>query len=239
MALRFFNFLLLLSVFSVLLLPIGGETSIAVDHNNNGPQIHVEKISQALSDAGYHAMSLTLEVALPTLISSNTINTSCGLTIFAPPDQLFLSLKYYRQPPITLLEYHVAHTKLDKESLRSPAPPRGSKIDTFLPGHPLVITTLHDSEASINGVEIKQWNIYNDGNVVVHGVADFFDPAYQTILYPWYDSATANIKGSTEGSGDGNHFIIFWVVMGLLLGSVSGTLVYRYPWRKDGYTLLK
>ncbi|KAF5204282.1 Fas1 domain [Thalictrum thalictroides] len=201
MASSFFNFLLLLSVFSVLVLPIrGGETSIAVDHNNNEPaqiRIDTEKISQALSDAGYLSMSLSLEVALPTVISSTTINTSSSvITIFAPPDDPFYKFKYYRQPPITLLQYHVAPTKLDQETLRSPAAtPHGSKIDTFLPGHPLVVTTQHnttEAAASINGVQITQWNIYNDGNVVVHGVADFFDPAYQTILYPWFDNSSCN-----------------------------------------------
>ncbi|PIA28696.1 hypothetical protein AQUCO_06700015v1 [Aquilegia coerulea] len=196
-----FFFLLLSAVFSVLLLPIKGETSI-VDHNN-GVQINVDKITTALSQAGYHAMSVTLQVALPTLISSNTINTS-NLTIFAPPDQPFLSdLKYYRQPPLTLVEYHLAPMKLDKESLMSPASPLiGSKIETFLPGHPLVVTSLHHSKASINGVEIKQWNIYNDGHVIVHGVTDFFYPDYQIISYRWYGSAKTNIRGSTEGSGD-------------------------------------
>ncbi|KAF5204267.1 Fas1 domain, partial [Thalictrum thalictroides] len=130
---RFFNFVLLLSVFSVLLPIRGGETPI-VDHNNNGPQFRIdtEKIAQALSDAGYLSMSLSLEVALPTVISS-TINTSSVITIFAPPDDPFYKFKYYRQPPITLLQYHVAPTKLDQETLRSPATPHGSKIDTFLP----------------------------------------------------------------------------------------------------------
>ncbi|KAF5204799.1 hypothetical protein FRX31_005614 [Thalictrum thalictroides] len=33
---------------------------------------------------------------------------------------------------------------------------------------------------SINGVEIKQWNIYNDGQC---GVENLFDPGHQTILY--------------------------------------------------------
>ncbi|KAF5199686.1 hypothetical protein FRX31_010726 [Thalictrum thalictroides] len=109
------------------------------------------------------------------------------------------SPELYVVRPDSLILSSILLLTLDKiyvqETLRSPASPHGSKIDTFLPGHPLVVTTLHNStEASINGVEITQWNIYNDGNVLVHGVADFFYPAYQTIVYPWFDDSACNNK---------------------------------------------
>ncbi|PIA32544.1 hypothetical protein AQUCO_04400026v1 [Aquilegia coerulea] len=173
-----FFFFLFLSIFSCL--PIQGVSS------SSG---YVENIVKAVSDAGYHAMSLTLELTLPTLISSaltdnNTINT---ITIFCPPDEAFLPSKYYRQPPITLLKYHVALVKLERKDFEA-VHPLHTKINTLLHGHPFVVTTSsHTGNPSINGVEIKRWNIYNDGHVIVHGVENFFDPAYQTILYPKYD----------------------------------------------------
>jgi hypothetical protein len=36
--------------------------------------------------------------------------------------------------------------------------------------------------------------------VIVHGVEDFFDPAFQTLLYPWYDS-------NNNKNGDNNKCI--------------------------------
>ncbi|KAF5182741.1 hypothetical protein FRX31_027672 [Thalictrum thalictroides] len=75
-------------------------------------------------------MSLTLELTLPTLISSaltnnNNINT-CTITIFVPSDTSFFALKYYGQPPLTLLKYHVALVKLEKKDLNV-VRPLGSK----------------------------------------------------------------------------------------------------------------
>ncbi|KAF9590107.1 hypothetical protein IFM89_030855 [Coptis chinensis] len=130
-------------------------------------------------------MSLTLEMTLPTLISSALSNNNAknGYHIPSGP-KAFFSLKY-PQPPLTLLKYHVSPMKIEKEDLESTLS-HGSKIDTLLHGHPLVVSTLEhvQNNASINNVKIKQWDIYNDGHVIVHGVENFFDPAYQTILYP-------------------------------------------------------
>ncbi|KAH7511282.1 hypothetical protein FEM48_ZijujUnG0028300 [Ziziphus jujuba var. spinosa] len=64
----------------------------------------------------------------------------------------------------------------------------GSKVDTLLLDHPLVVTTLPTEEyTSLNGVTVTEWNIYNDGGLIVHGVDKFFDPTFQTLIYPWYD----------------------------------------------------
>ncbi|KAF9622749.1 hypothetical protein IFM89_033984 [Coptis chinensis] len=128
------------------------------------------------------------EMTLPTLISSplNNNNAETSYHILSS-GEAFFSLKY-PQPPLTLLKYHVSPMKIEKEDLESTLS-HGSKIDTLLHGHPLVVSTLEhvQNNASINNVKIKQWDIYNDGHVIVHGVENFFDPAYQTILYPWYD----------------------------------------------------
>ncbi|KAJ0089437.1 hypothetical protein Patl1_14444 [Pistacia atlantica] len=69
-----------------------------------------------------------------------------------------------------------------------------SKIDTLLRGHPLVATGSH-RKASINGVKIVEWDVYNDGKVIVHGVEEFFDPAFQTLRYPWFDDNNGGCGG--------------------------------------------
>ncbi|KAF5189755.1 Zinc finger protein constans-like, partial [Thalictrum thalictroides] len=95
-------FLLFLSIFSCL--PIASSSG---DHHG-----YVGNIMKSVSDdAGYKAMSLTLELTLRTLISSaladnNNITT---ITIFCPPDEAFHSLKHFRQPPLTLLKYHIRY----------------------------------------------------------------------------------------------------------------------------------
>ncbi|KAI7998764.1 putative fasciclin-like arabinogalactan protein 20 [Camellia lanceoleosa] len=118
---------------------------------------------------------MILEQTLPTLIPSELINNNTTLTIFCPTDNAFFSLKY-PQPPFTLLQYHIFPTKLNKEALKS-SHPCESKLDTLLGGHPLVVTTLPKSQsASINEVKIKDWEIFNDGQVIVQGIEDFFNP---------------------------------------------------------------
>ncbi|KAH7546828.1 hypothetical protein FEM48_Zijuj01G0242400 [Ziziphus jujuba var. spinosa] len=104
--------------------------------------------SRTLSDKGYQVMSTIFQVFL------NDLN-----------------------PPLTLLQYHVVPSKLDGHALESL--PHGSKIDTLLLGHPLVVTTLPTDEfASINGVKVAERDLYNDGGLIVHGVDNFFDPAF-------------------------------------------------------------
>ncbi|KAH7860065.1 hypothetical protein Vadar_008762 [Vaccinium darrowii] len=63
----------------------------------------------------------------------------------------------------------------------------------WLPLHP------YRRHASINDVKVTEWNIYNDGRVIVHGVEDFFDPAFQTLLYPWYDSNNNKNGDNSKG----------------------------------------
>ncbi|KAH7546833.1 hypothetical protein FEM48_Zijuj01G0242900 [Ziziphus jujuba var. spinosa] len=64
----------------------------------------------------------------------------------------------------------------------------GTKIDTLLLGHPLVVTTLQsDQYASLNGVKVTEWKLYNDGGLIIHGVDNFFDPGFQILIYPWFD----------------------------------------------------
>ncbi|KAM7526331.1 hypothetical protein LguiA_016233 [Lonicera macranthoides] len=152
-------------------------------------------------------MSLTLDlIPLRTLLSSlqsssssssSSSNTTTAFTIFCPLDEAFYSSKY-PQPPLTLLQYHISPLKLERQTLQSYHV--GSKIDTLLPGHPLVISTLHKKtgQVSINDVKITDWEIYNDGRIILHGVENFFDPAFQTLLYPQYDRQDNDIRSVTD-----------------------------------------
>ncbi|KAF5178553.1 hypothetical protein FRX31_031858 [Thalictrum thalictroides] len=207
-----FLFLLFLSIFSCL--PIASTSGD-----------HLGDIVKSVSDAGYKAMSLTLELTLPTLISSALAdnNSITAITIFCPPDEAFRSLEHFRQPPLTLLKYHIAPVKLERKDLE-PVLPLGIKINTLLHGHPIVETTSSiTGNPSINGVEIKQWNIYNDGHVIVHGVENFFDPGYQTILYPMYDGEVLKDSNNSnmitiKALGQIVFVLVFMVVPAMILG---------------------
>ena len=176
----------------------------------SSPQpLHINTLSNALSQKGYVAMSLTLDLTLRTLLSSlpssssssSSNTTTTTFTIFCPLDKAFYSSKY-PQPPLTLLQYHISPLKLERQTLQSSSSyPVGSKIDTLLPGHPLVVSTLHKRtrEVSINDVKITDWEIYNDGRIILHGVENFFDPAFQTLLYPLqYDGQDNGIRSATD-----------------------------------------
>ncbi|KAI8008372.1 putative fasciclin-like arabinogalactan protein 20 [Camellia lanceoleosa] len=171
--------------------------SIVAQTNHHDHGLNVGMISSALSNKGYIAMSLILEQTLPILIPFKvTYNTT--ITIFCPQDKAFLFSKY-PQPPFTLLQYHVAPLKLDREALHSSLL-HESKVDTLLPQHLLVVTTTrHNSDCtSINGVKVTDWDIYNDGHVIVHGVKDFFDLAFETLLYPGSQRMRIRMRAELE-----------------------------------------
>ncbi|KAH7861196.1 hypothetical protein Vadar_022923 [Vaccinium darrowii] len=163
---------LLLVCLSVLLPQLSGST----------PSQELDKISTALSDKGYKAcMSSILQGVLSSLLPSKDTNTT--FTIFCPPDKAFFAPEY-PQPPLTLLQYHIVPSILDRESLESSLS-NESKIDTLVPGHPLLVTTTpHSRNASINDVKVTEWDIYNDGRVIVHGVEHFFDPLFWCLSFP-------------------------------------------------------
>ncbi|KAF7153016.1 hypothetical protein RHSIM_Rhsim01G0018500 [Rhododendron simsii] len=95
-----------------------------------------------------------------------------------------------------------------------------SSIDTPLPGHPVVVTTApHSGHASINGIKVTEWDMYNDGCVIVHGVEDFFDPAFQTLLYRRYDNNNSSNKNGINKSGVDE--------------AVSSSSRSTTPWQKD------
>ncbi|XP_059635838.1 putative fasciclin-like arabinogalactan protein 20 [Cornus florida] len=142
-----------------------------VDH-----EINVDMISSSLSSKGYMVMSLILRYTLQTLVPHDQLANHSTVTIFCPHDN---ALYYYKtgDPSLGLLQYHVVPFKIDREVLDM-SMPYVSKIDTLLSGHSLVPTTLPGGgPTSINGVKVKEWDVYIDGRVIIHGVDDFFDPA--------------------------------------------------------------
>ncbi|TQD70320.1 hypothetical protein C1H46_044148 [Malus baccata] len=87
---------------------------------------------------------------------------------------------------------------MDKDSVEASFD-HGSKVDTLLPGRPLVLTSLPTGTggyASLNLVKVTEWDVYNDGRLIVHGIENFFDPAFQTLRYPQYD--VMNVKDGTS-----------------------------------------
>ncbi|KAK3012322.1 hypothetical protein RJ639_011623 [Escallonia herrerae] len=59
----------------------------------------------------------------------------------------------------------------------------GSKLDTLLPGHPILVTRPPNvGHVFINEVRITEWDVYRDNRFIIHGVEDFFDPALQTVI---------------------------------------------------------
>nr|DAD45479.1 TPA_asm: hypothetical protein HUJ06_003709 [Nelumbo nucifera] len=179
-------FLPLLLSCSLVIPTTADDTPTAAHH---ALEIPVGKIKKALSDSNYLTMSMTLELALSNRIPTHEFFNNKDvktITIFCPSDKAFMSPSFkYAGPPLTLLRYHVALAKLDREVLET-SQLHWSKVDTLLPGHPLVVTSVN-GHGSINGVKISHWNLYNDGHVIVHGVEDFFDPAFQTIWFSQYD----------------------------------------------------
>ncbi|CAB4266948.1 unnamed protein product [Prunus armeniaca] len=160
-------------------------------------QTHQPKPSAVLSDKGYHAMSLTLDTIL----------------------------EAYPQPPLTLLKYHIVPFKFDRDTIEAYVG-HGSNVRTLLPGHPLVVTSLPTrtgaSYASINRVKITEWDVYNNGRLIVHGVEDFFDPAFQTLLYPQYDVSVAT-KVLSRGFPWQREVIAYW--LWFLLQALAATVL--------------
>lgn len=173
-----FSFFLILLLLSTL--------SQQVSTASNDDPLDFIAISNALSSKGYNEMSLTLQMTLRDLLSTKPIHNT-KVTIFCPTDKAFYSMKY-PHAPFTLLQYQIALSGLHKHTLETSLS-HGSKVDTLLHGHPLVVTTTSGTttNASINEVKVVEWDIYNDGHVILHGVEDFFDPAFQILKYPWYD----------------------------------------------------
>ncbi|WRX32242.1 hypothetical protein QQP08_024729 [Theobroma cacao] len=152
--------------------------------------IQVDKITKALWRTGFKLMALILDRNLPSLIpyadsdsgfrtrndgiykkNNNTITLYNGskITIFAPPDEA-ISFKEWER---TRYHYQIVAMKVDSgdfsDCLRLPSFSRHG-------GTGMLMADYADEIPMINLVRIAHWNIYNDGNVIVHGVEENFNP---------------------------------------------------------------
>ncbi|XP_070044829.1 uncharacterized protein [Nicotiana tomentosiformis] len=144
-------------------------------------------------------MSIILENTLNRLISSSPNTTT--FTIFCPTEKAFLNIfPKYPGPPYRLIQYQVVPLKLNKENLEFSRHKNSNKLKTLLPGHHIIITTLsHDENVSINDVNVVEWDVYNNGCVIVYGVDEFFDPALKILVYPNRDiDSSSNVEKSIE-----------------------------------------
>ncbi|KAF5176474.1 hypothetical protein FRX31_033939 [Thalictrum thalictroides] len=102
-------------------------------------------------------------------------------------------------------------------------------------------TPSHQENPRINGVEIKQWNLYNDGSVIVHGVDNFFDPAYQTILYLWFDEVVSGNMTTNKAPSllqqEFELLVYAWAI--LLMDGAICSLRYWFEKRTTGYELVE
>ncbi|KAK9126109.1 hypothetical protein Scep_014955 [Stephania cephalantha] len=123
--------------------------------------------AEILSDSGFVAMSLTLELISQTLTSS-----ASSATVFAPSDEAF---RESGQPSFSLLLYHISPIKLSVENLQSL--PLGTKIPTLFKNHSLVVTSsAYGGGVSLNQVRINGSAIYDFGPLSVFAIDRFFDP---------------------------------------------------------------
>ncbi|KAL3535262.1 hypothetical protein ACH5RR_003723 [Cinchona calisaya] len=151
---------------------------------------HNHQLSDELLNKGYGAMGVfDIEQYLNHLLTSarselthNNNNNITAITFFAVTDKGFVSQNHIGIPT-TLLKYHVIPFKVDRKTLESS--PVGSNFPTLLANAPPLVKTRlpYTSEVSVNDVKIMDWEIYNDGEVIVHGVDDYFNPAF-AVVYP-------------------------------------------------------
>ena len=152
------------------------------------PDLKLRDIDKQLWDKlmnkGYGAMAVFglgeyLDHLLISAPSELTTNIT-AITVFCPTDEGFISQNHIGIPT-TLLKYHVIPFKVDKKTLQSS--PLGSTFPTLLANAPPLVRTRHNNKTSINDVKIMNWEIYNDGKLIVHGVDAYFNPAF-AVVYP-------------------------------------------------------
>ncbi|XP_038874717.1 putative fasciclin-like arabinogalactan protein 20 [Benincasa hispida] len=152
--------------------------------------------SDILNDSGFSSMALTLELA-----SRSLLHHSSSLTIFAPADSAF---SRSRQPPLSLLQYHLLPHAFSFESLCSL--PSGAKISTMLPGRFLTVTN-DDTRVSLNNVTVNRPPIYDDGSLIIFAIEKFFNPFFESsntsskrIIQPDLECRDSSIQSDPVGA---------------------------------------
>lgn len=122
-------------------------------------------------------MTITLnDITLIKRIQNNT--NIIRLIILCPLNQALFSSKL--PLPLSLFQYHIVPFKLDKFSLDSIS--IGTEINTFYIDHLLVLATMSVSKStSLNKIKIKEWNVFNEESLIVHGIESLLNTYNKTL----------------------------------------------------------
>ncbi|XP_078154156.1 fasciclin-like arabinogalactan protein 21 [Carex rostrata] len=130
-----------------------------------------------LSSLGY----ITLASALPSLSSPILSSWNGPVTLFAPSDSSLHSCLHSSCTPLRLLRDHIVPGLFPLQSLLSL--PFSSKLSTASPGRCLTLTSTSALNSSnpnpklfVNGLEITKPDLFNNGQVVIHGIQGFIAP---------------------------------------------------------------
>ncbi|KAI3502564.1 hypothetical protein L1887_30706 [Cichorium endivia] len=135
------------------------------------PPETISNAAETLSESGYNAMSLTLD-----LLSSSLLYNTTSATIFTPPDSIFTD---FGQPTLSLLQLHISPLVFSFPGLLSLLP--GTKIPTMSADKYLTITTTSSpDQVSLNNVKVVGSPIFDDGLLIIFGIENFFDPNFTT-----------------------------------------------------------
>ncbi|PWA42000.1 FAS1 domain-containing protein [Artemisia annua] len=156
--------------------------------------------ADTLSNSGYVAMSLTLNLVQDVLLSHHT-----SATIFTPPDSSFADSG---QPSLSLLSLHFSPLAFSQSSLRSL--PYGTKIPTVDANTYLTVTTPSAvSLVSINDVRIVGSPIFDDGSLIIFAIEKFFDANFTVAEAPMaggkLEHCTASFGGDVISSNFSFH----------------------------------
>ncbi|MFS7959502.1 putative FAS1 domain-containing protein [Helianthus anomalus] len=178
-----------------MLLILTAASIITILHRTDAlPAETLTNAADTLSNSGYVAMSLTLNLVSDVLLSHHN-----SATVFTPPDSSFSD---YGQPSLTILQLHFSPMAFSLQSIRSL--PYGTKIPTVDSGTFLTVTTRSPSDQiSINDVKIVGSPIFDDGSLIVFGIESFFDPNF-TVPDP--PVPTARLDHCTASFADNSNF---------------------------------
>ncbi|KVH96225.1 FAS1 domain-containing protein [Cynara cardunculus var. scolymus] len=108
------------------------------------PSETISDATDTLSNSGYYAMSLTLN-----LVSTSLLSNTSSVTVFTPPESIFAD---HGEPSVSLLQLHFSPLVFSLSGLRSL--PSGTKVPTMSSDTYLMITTPPSSDhVSLNNVK--------------------------------------------------------------------------------------
>ena len=93
------------------------------------------------------------------------------VTLFVPRDEAV------RFEPWICLDSQIVVTKVDKKAFETASLSKGSRLAacSYYVTDILKVTDVSvNGSVTISGAKITEWDIYNDGHVIVHGTDDFF-----------------------------------------------------------------